>query len=440
MSSSAVHTLPPHSITRSSAASGGEILPDVAGPVLQRGVVFSTAANPVLPSSVPSEEDDGDSVVLPVFQDSTQFQSIPVQPAQLEQVVHSAYPVREGKDTVQGKARVLFSTTASAVMDHAEQSFLGQTLLKQQAIERGASANGAGYGSFSASLDNLRPGTLYHVRAYAIAADGAVYYGPPYEFTTADACFIATAAYGTINHPAVTILRQFRDTMLSSNAFGQIMIDTYYHLSPSLARGISEHAALRWLARLVLLPLVGLCWLALSLGPLSVFTVVMLVPVLVYCLRHRVRRPPVWRRFPNTQQGFTLIELMVVMVILGVLAALITPRIMDRPEEARRTKAEVQIRAIEQALKLYRLDNGQYPTTEQGLQALVTPPALGKPARKWRQGGYLERGRVPKDPWGADYVYLSPGMHDEFDLISYGADHQAGGEGKDADVNNWELQ
>lgn len=144
--------------------------------------------------------------------------------------------------------------------------------------------------------------------------------------------------------------------------------------------------------------------------------------------------------FAMNNQGFTLIEIMVIIVILGILAALITPRIMDRPEEARRTKAEVQMRAIEQALKLYRLDNGQYPRTEQGLQALVAPPASGPLAKKWRQGGYLERGKVPKDPWGADYIYLCPGLHGDFDLISYGADNQPGGEGKDADVDNWELE
>lgn len=138
--------------------------------------------------------------------------------------------------------------------------------------------------------------------------------------------------------------------------------------------------------------------------------------------------------------AFTLIELMVVMVILGILAGLIVPRIMDRPEEARRTKAGVQMQSIEQALKLYKIDNGQYPTTEQGLQALVEPPAVGNLAKKWRTGGYLEKGKVPKDPWGNDFVYISPGLHGDFDLISYGPDNQAGGEGKDADINNWELE
>ncbi len=138
-------------------------------------------------------------------------------------------------------------------------------------------------------------------------------------------------------------------------------------------------------------------------------------------------------------KGFTLIELMVVIVILGILAGLIVPRIMGRPEEARRMKARVQIESIETALKLYKLDNGVYPSTEQGLQALVEPPTVGQLPARWREGGYLERGRLPKDPWGNDYVYLSPGLHGDFDLISYGADGQPGGEGADADINNWEF-
>nr|WP_320010234.1 type II secretion system major pseudopilin GspG [uncultured Desulfobulbus sp.] len=140
------------------------------------------------------------------------------------------------------------------------------------------------------------------------------------------------------------------------------------------------------------------------------------------------------------ERGFTLIELMVVMVILGILAGLIVPRIMDRPEEARRTKSGVQIQSIEQALQLYKLDNGRYPTTEQGLRALVEPPAVGNLAKKWRSGGYLEKGKVPKDPWGNEFIYISPGLHGDFDLSSYGPDGQAGGEGMDADINNWELE
>jgi general secretion pathway protein G len=138
------------------------------------------------------------------------------------------------------------------------------------------------------------------------------------------------------------------------------------------------------------------------------------------------------------QRGFTLIELMVVIVILGILAGLIVPRIMGRPDEARRAKARIQMESIETALKLYRLDNGNYPTTEQGLKALVEMPTGGPPARNWRQGGYLEKGRVPKDPWDNEFVYLSPGAYGDFDLISRGADGEPDGEGKDRDIRSWE--
>ena len=140
------------------------------------------------------------------------------------------------------------------------------------------------------------------------------------------------------------------------------------------------------------------------------------------------------------ESGFTLIELMVVIVILGILAGFVVPRIMGRPEEARRMKARVQIESIETALNLYKLDNGSYPTTEQGLQALVEAPTVGTLPRAWRNGGYLEKGRVPKDPWGNDYLYLSPGVHGDFDLFSYGADGEPGGEDKNADINSWDVE
>lgn len=139
------------------------------------------------------------------------------------------------------------------------------------------------------------------------------------------------------------------------------------------------------------------------------------------------------------EAGFTLIELMVVIVILGILAGLIIPRIMGRPDEARMAKARIQIESLETALKLYKLDNGSYPTTEQGLQALVEAPAVGTPVKNWRQGGYLEKGKVPKDPWDHDFFYVSPGAHGDFDLSSLGADGEPGGEGKNRDINNWET-
>lgn len=140
------------------------------------------------------------------------------------------------------------------------------------------------------------------------------------------------------------------------------------------------------------------------------------------------------------RRGFTLIELMVVIVILGILAGLIVPRIMSRPEQAKKLKARMQIESISTALKLYKLDSGSYPTTEQGLQALVEQPTSGNVPKNWRQGGYLEKGRVPKDPWGNEFVYLSPGIHDDFDIIAYGADGAAGGEDNDADINSWESE
>ncbi len=138
-------------------------------------------------------------------------------------------------------------------------------------------------------------------------------------------------------------------------------------------------------------------------------------------------------------RGFTLIELMVVIVILGILAGLIVPRIMSRPGEAKQMKAKIQIESIETALKLYKLDNGKYPTTEQGLQALVEPPQSGG-AKNWKKGGYLEKGKVPKDPWGNDFIYLCPGIHGEYDIVSYGADGIPGGEDENKDINSWELE
>jgi len=135
--------------------------------------------------------------------------------------------------------------------------------------------------------------------------------------------------------------------------------------------------------------------------------------------------------------GFTLIEVMVVVVILGILAAVVVPRVMSRPDEARVVKAQQDLRAIGAALDLYKLDNFKYPSTEQGLQALVNKPTGLDPGAKWRAEGYLPA--MPKDPWGADYKYLQPGQHGAYDLYSLGADGVSGGEGFDADLGNWEL-
>ena len=138
-------------------------------------------------------------------------------------------------------------------------------------------------------------------------------------------------------------------------------------------------------------------------------------------------------------QGFTLIEIMVVIIILGVLAGLIIPQIMDRPEEAKQLKARIQIESLETALKLYKLDTGSYPDTEQGLQALVQQPDTGQ-AKNWRKGGYLDKGKLPMDPWGNDFLYLSPGVNGDYDISSHGADGIQGGDGKNQDINSWEIQ
>ncbi len=143
---------------------------------------------------------------------------------------------------------------------------------------------------------------------------------------------------------------------------------------------------------------------------------------------------------PADMRGFTLIELMVVIVILGILAGLIVPRIMSRPGEAKQTKARIQIEALETALKLYKLDTGSYPTTDQGLYALVQPPETGNGVSNWKKGGYLEKGRVPSDPWGNEFVYLSPGIHGEYDIISYGADGVPEGEEENRDITNWDFE
>jgi len=133
-------------------------------------------------------------------------------------------------------------------------------------------------------------------------------------------------------------------------------------------------------------------------------------------------------------RGFTLIELMVVLVIIGVLAALIVPNVLDRTDDARVTAAQADVHNIMQALKLYKLDNQRYPTAEQGLQALIAKPATDPAPPNWKP--YLEK--LPNDPWGHPYQYLNPGVKNEVDVMSYGADGVSGGEGKNADIGSWQ--
>ncbi len=142
----------------------------------------------------------------------------------------------------------------------------------------------------------------------------------------------------------------------------------------------------------------------------------------------------------NKQQGFSFLELMVVVVILGILATYIAPRFMGRTDDAKAVKAKIDIASLETSLKLYKLDNGFYPTTEQGLLALIEKPTSEPTPTKWQEKGYLDKAKMPKDPWGREYLYLSPGVHDDFDILSYGADGAQGGDGKNKDINSWELE
>ena len=142
----------------------------------------------------------------------------------------------------------------------------------------------------------------------------------------------------------------------------------------------------------------------------------------------------------NNNKGFTLLEIIVVVFILSLLAAIVAPKIIGRTDDARIAEAKVQIKNLETALKLFKIDNGFYPSTEQGLASLAEKPAVGQIPQKYREGGYLEQRRIPADPWGNPYIYISPGLYGDFDIISYGADGKEGGEGKDADIRNWDIQ
>ena len=152
-------------------------------------------------------------------------------------------------------------------------------------------------------------------------------------------------------------------------------------------------------------------------------------------MRHKTVSQPIATR---TQQGFTLMEILIVVVILSILAIMVVPQFMDQPDKARVARAQADIQALQTALSLYKLDNFRYPSTAQGLQALVSKPSGQPEAKNWKPGGYLQQ--LPNDPWGNPYQYLNPGAHGEIDIYSFGADGQPGGEGVDADIGNWVQQ
>jgi general secretion pathway protein G len=138
--------------------------------------------------------------------------------------------------------------------------------------------------------------------------------------------------------------------------------------------------------------------------------------------------------------GFTLIELMVVLAILALLATIVGPRVIGQQDTAMRVKAQTTIASLETAVKMYKLQMGRYPTTAQGLQALVACPETEGNCEDWQKGGYLEKRTVPRDPWGNAFIYLYPGVHNDFDIVSYGADGAPGGQDENADINSWEIE
>lgn len=424
-----IATTPPTQVTRTSAISGGYVQQHTTQPattVIQKGVCYSISPAPRLIETTDQQPE-----------------------SQITSKV-SAERATEA-DTPQ-------TSNTSEALENLNP-------FKLTAFHEGCTKDGKGEGEFGSDIINLTPDTTYYIRAYAVLSastsvpdttelantttvlastkeavtvtENTVIYGNEFQFTTEDACFIATAAHGNINTTQVVILRQFRDKFLKPTSIGKQLINIYYHLSPPLAELISGHASLQLITRILLKPATAFSYLVLHpQSALQIFAVFFLMATLIQA----ICSTPFLRRKLQPSHGFTLIELLVVLVIIGILAGYVGPRIMGRPDEAKRTMAKAQITALETALESYKLDNGTFPSTEQGLQALVEAPSVGKLPAKWRKGGYMKKGKVPKDPWGNEYAYLSPGAHSDFDIISFGADNESGGEDADADINNWEIE
>ncbi len=252
-------------------------------------------------------------------------------------------------------------------------------------------------------------------------------------------CFIATAAFGSPMAKDVLLLDHFRDRYLLANWAGRKFVTLYYRYSPPAAGFIARHERLRTVVRWMLYPIVCAARypamiMALMLTALA-YVVIKIVKYTTCKLKKRFYYMPI-----ESRKGFTLLEVLVVLVILGGLAAIVAPKIIGHIEESKVTDAKIQIRNLETGLKSYYLDNGFYPSTDQGLQALVEPPTTGRIPQHFRKGGYLEQNRVPKDPWGNPYVYASPGQHGDYDLLSLGPDGgQNDGQGDDKSIKSWDL-
>lgn len=254
-------------------------------------------------------------------------------------------------------------------------------------------------------------------------------------------CFIATAAYGSSIAPALQELRALRDRVLMKSSAGRAIVAFYYRNSPPLADIMKESPAMRATLRGALAPLV----LALR-HPLMAACLLFMLAAMLWASGARARNggeliteSTIKGKSPwlhNNQGGFSLMEVMVVVVILGLLVAFVAPKLVGRTDDARVTSAQMQIGSFSSALKLFRNDNGFYPTTEQGLEALSHMPSVGREPKSYRKGGYLDK--VPLDPWKNPYIYISPGVQGDFDIISLGADGVEGGEDYDADITNWD--
>ncbi len=446
-------TIPTH-VTRNSAAAGGYIKNNNASTTAR--TIETTS--PVMPGTTGTVND---TVTTTSFfgttsysftsdsSDITEKNTITPIPTTVTQrgVCYSISPspVWKNPESDNGWRNPPLDTASTASTTEGDGGLGLSNLFDASEVREGCTSDGTGQGEFRTDLTDLTAGTTYYVRAYAILSDSenTVIYGNELQFTTDDACFIATAAYNSPDQTQVRILRQFRDTYLKPFALGRKFITTYYNTSPPLAKIIENRPALQITVRTLLAPLTAISYL--SLHPLSAVTFGSTIFLLLLLLHLITRsKPHTANRIPHTANrkpaGFTLIELLVVLVIIGILAGYVGPRIMGHPDEAKRTMAAAQISSLETALETYKLDNGTYPTTDQGLQALVAAPTSGKVPGKWRKGGYMKKGKVPKDPWGNDYVYLSPGSHSDYDIISYGGDGESGGEDVDADINNWEIE
>jgi type II secretion system protein G len=244
-------------------------------------------------------------------------------------------------------------------------------------------------------------------------------------------CFIATAAYGTSISPELGALRSFRDNVLNRSTLGRSIVAFYYRNSPPLADTIKQSSALRATVREAIAPMI----LALKHPFISAGAILLMVAALIISGAIKERQTRMTRNILN-EKGFTLLEILVVLAILSLLVAYVAPKLIGYTDDARVDSAKMQIGSFVSALKLFRNDNGFYPTTEQGLEALVSKPTVGREPKKYRSAGYMDK--IPLDPWGNPYVYISPGVQGDMDVISLGADGVEGGGGFDADITNWD--